>query len=46
MKNEKTEKNTVKESAKKDSFKRPELKKHGKLKSTATGAVQTYYYIV
>jgi len=45
MKTEKNEKNT-KEPASKVSFKRPELKKHGKLKNTASQTVVTYTYHV
>jgi hypothetical protein len=46
MKNEHTEKTTSKESAKKPSYQRPELKKHGKLKNTASQTVVTYTYHV
>jgi hypothetical protein len=44
MKNEKKEQNS-KQSAKKVSFMRPELKKHGKLKNTAKNSVNTYTYV-
>jgi hypothetical protein len=44
MKNENAEKSPTKESVKKPSFKRPELKKHGKLKNTASQQVSTYTY--
>ncbi len=43
MKNENAEKHAAKEPAKKPSFQRPELKKHGKLKNTASQTTISKY---